>query len=140
LAKRYPAVKSHNNTEIADFRGLLVHVRAGVYAVARTSEALPGSFAVIDDGNEITVVVERSKLREKNVLQVETDWRLLTFDVVLPFDTIGFLAKVSGALADAKVPILVFSGFSTDHLLVREKDLTATLAKLREMGFVIDYC
>jgi hypothetical protein len=140
LAKRYPAVKSHNNTEIVDFRGLLVHVRAGVYAVARTSEALPGSFAVIDDGNEITVVVERSKLREKNVLQVETDWRLLTFDVVLPFDTIGFLAKVSGALADAKVPILVFSGFSTDHLLVREKDLTATLAKLREMGFVIDYC
>lgn len=76
----------------------------------------------------------------RTFLQVETDWRLLTFDVVLPFDTIGFLAKVSGALADAKVPILVFSSFSTDHLLVREKDLTAALAKLREMGFVIDYC
>jgi hypothetical protein len=140
LARRYPVDKSHDDTEIADFKGLLVQVREGVYAVARTSEALPGSFAVIDDGNEITVVVERSKLREENVLQVETDWRLLTFDVVLPFDTIGFLAKVSGALADAKVPILVFSGFSTDHLLVRGKDLTATLAKLREMGFVIEYC
>lgn len=117
-----------------------MHLREEVYAVARAIEALPGSFAVIDDGNEITVVVERSKLREENVLQVETDWRLLTFDAVLPFDTIGFLAKVSGGLADAKVPILVFSGFSTDHLLVREKDLTATFAKLREMGFVIDHC
>ena len=140
MASQYPVVKPHNNTEIAEFRGLLVHVSEEIYAMARTSEALPGSFAIIDDGNEITAVVERSKLREENVLQVETDWRLLTFDVVLPFDTIGFLAKVSGALADAKVPILVFSSFSTDHLLVREKNLSAALAKLREMGFVIDYC
>jgi hypothetical protein len=140
LAKRYPVDRSHDDTETADFKGLLVHVREEIYAVARTSEALPGSFAVIDDGNEITVVVERSRLREENVLQIETDWRLLTFDVVLSFETIGFLAKVSGALADAKVPILIFSSFSTDHLLVREKNLTATLAKLREMGFVIDHC
>jgi len=70
----------------------------------------PESFAIVKCNT--AVIKELTKL--DNVIECEKGFRLLTFDITLPFDTVGF---ISSALANAN---LVFSSYSTDHILVRE--------------------
>jgi hypothetical protein len=62
--------------------------------------------------------------------RVERPYRVVSFEIDLPPDLTGFLAVISAALAAASVPIVAISGFSRDHLLVREADLDRTLATL----------
>ncbi len=47
-----------------------------------------------------------------------TDFRLITFDLVLPPTLIGYMARISAVLAAAQVPIFPFAAFSRDHILV----------------------
>ncbi|MGQ9827055.1 MAG: ACT domain-containing protein [Roseiflexus sp.] len=62
--------------------------------------------------------------------RVERPYRVVSFEIDLPPDLTGFLAVISEALAAAAVPIVAISGFSRDHLLVREADLDHALAAL----------
>lgn len=57
--------------------------------------------------------------------------------MVLPFGLIGFLAKVSKILADEKIPIFVISAYSTDHILVKEKDLARAEEKLKSLDVLL---
>jgi len=75
---------------------------------------------------------------DDDVIEIEKDWKILTFDMILPFELVGFLAKVSKALADEKISIFVISAYSTDHILVKEEDLTRTKEKLKNLGFIIE--
>lgn len=61
---------------------------------------------------------------------VETGFRMLTFETVLDFDVVGFMAAVSRILADAGVPIFPISAFSRDHLLIKQNDLAKALKAL----------
>jgi hypothetical protein len=124
------------------------------------------AFAVIKDKNEVTVIIEESKVNakedsrakedlgknlnenpkanenqdknQKSILEVEKGWKLLTFDMTLPFELVGFLAKVSQILADAKISIFAISSYSTDHIMVKKKDLPRTLTKLKSLGCSIE--
>jgi hypothetical protein len=115
--------------------GTTVRVPATRYAVAQV-EAVPDidAFAVVRDERETTVVVEEARLGEFDTLAVERGWRRLTFDVVLPFDLVGFLAVVAGELAEVGVSVFALSAYSTDHLLVQETDLTAAAERLEALG------
>ncbi len=62
--------------------------------------------------------------------RVERPYRVVSFDIDLPPDLSGFLALISDALAAESVPIMAISGFSRDHLLLREADLDRALAVL----------
>jgi hypothetical protein len=55
----------------------------------------------------------------------------------LPFGLIGFLAQVSKVLAEENISMLVISVYSTDHILIKEKDLPRAIKKLESMGLVI---
>ncbi len=111
------------------------------YAVARVGDFDLSSlnfpfFALINDGKEITVVAEEEKLpKGLEGLEVEKDFRVITFETVLPFDTVGFIARISRALAEKNIPILVFSSYSTDHILVKTRDLQQAVKTLHELGF-----
>ncbi|MGQ0548144.1 MAG: ACT domain-containing protein [Armatimonadota bacterium] len=48
----------------------------------------------------------------------EPGHRLVTLDVVLDWETTGYLAAVTAALAGAGIPVGVLSSFHHDHLLV----------------------
>ncbi len=114
------------------------YVWKGKFAVAKAKKALPGAFAVIRDKNEITVIIDESNVRaktSKEITEVERDWKIITFDMVLPFGLVGFLSKISKALADEKISIFAVSAYSTDHVLVREKDLPKAVRKLESLGF-----
>jgi hypothetical protein len=47
--------------------------------------------------------------------------RLITLDVVLDHDLIGYLAHVSRVLAEAGIPILALSAYERDHILVPQE-------------------
>jgi len=109
------------------------------YAIIKAKASMPGALAVICDDNETTIVIDQSKIQVEQVMEMERDWRLLTFDMVLPLDLVGFLAKVLQVLADEGIPIFSLSAYSTDHILVKEKDIGKAIKSLAGVGFTINY-
>ena len=106
------------------------------FAIIKTRKIYPDAFVNVIGKNEITVIIEQSKYNDEDVIEIEKDWKILTFDILLPFELVGFLAKVSKALADENIPIFVISAYSTDHILVKEKDLARAEEKLKELGCI----
>jgi len=95
-------------------------------------------FAVVKDLRGLTVVLPESKLKDVGeVIECERGFRLFTFDTVLPFDLVGFISKISTALADAGISVLVFSSYSTDHILVKGKDVENAVEVLEDLGFEV---
>ena len=84
-------------------------VSAETYAIVKTKRACANAFAVIKDDRETTCVIEESRLGAQKYLGIEGDWRMITFDMLLPFSLVGFFAGVSGALAEAGVSIFTLS-------------------------------
>ncbi|HMS07909.1 MAG TPA: ACT domain-containing protein, partial [Pyrinomonadaceae bacterium] len=62
--------------------------------------------------------------------RVERGFRLLTFDTVMDFSVVGFLASVAEILTEAGVSIVALSSFSRDHILVKQDDLARALKAL----------
>jgi hypothetical protein len=63
----------------------------------------------------------------------EAGYRLITLEVRLDWQVIGYLAAVTRALADAGVPVGVLSSFHYDHLLVRGDLLGKAEAALQHL-------
>ena len=118
-----------------------VNVRFSVdgnrYIIARLKKVPKFSaeiFAVIRDKNEVTVIAkEGCALRS---ISEEKFFKLVTFDVTLPFDLSGFLSHVSALLASKNIPIFAVSAYSTDHVFVREADLDGAVEVLEKDGMV----
>ncbi len=123
--------------KINDFEAGKFYVWKEKFAICKVKDIknLPENlFAVIKDKNEITLIVEESKI-PSTALKVEKGFKLITFDMVLPFGLIGFIAKISSALAENGISIFVISSYSTDHVFVKEKDLEKTVKVLGSLGF-----
>lgn len=125
------------NTNPRDyFRNGEVYVWKETFAVAKTKKPLEGAFAVIQDRNEITAVIDQTKLEayRENVIESDTGWKVITFDMILPLNMVGWLAELSSELAGEGISILIVSAYSTDHVLVKEGDLSKALVKLQSLG------
>jgi len=119
------------------FKSGKVYIWKETFAVIKSKKTYPEAFANIIDKKEITVIIDQSKFNEEDVIEIEKDWKIFTFDMVLPFELVGFLAKVSQALADEKISIFAISAYSTDHILVKNRDLKKAVKKLESLGFNI---
>lgn len=119
------------------FRNGKVYVWKETFAIIKSKKTYADAFANIIDKNEVTVIIDQSKFNQKDVIEIERDWKIFTFDMILPFGLVGFLAKVSQALADEKISIFAISAYSTDHILVKEKDLEKAKRKLENLGCII---
>ncbi|MEQ9441274.1 MAG: ACT domain-containing protein [Cyclobacteriaceae bacterium] len=107
------------------------------YAVVK-AKYIPDSFvAVFRDQQEITVVTKEDELSNDWVLAAERNWRILSFRVTLPFELVGFLAVVAQALAEAQISIFALSAYSTDHLLIKQGDLSEAIHILQSLGCVV---
>lgn len=93
-------------------------------------------FMLLRDGHEVTLLLDETDWRTMRHAardaRVEADFRLLTFDIELEWKTVGFLARVTGILADAGISCGALSAFSRDHLLVKQDDLGRALRVLGE--------
>src|SRR5215216_8156652 len=102
-------------------------------------ELSPGaesSFFLLRDPFEVTLLVEESDWRAMRHAardaKTESGFRLVTLDVELGWDVVGFLAHVTRILAEASVPVGALSAFSRDHLLIKQEDLGKALRVLGE--------
>jgi hypothetical protein len=98
------------------------------------SPRMTATFMIFRDKWEVTMLIDeidfktiRHAIRDA---KIEGNFRLLSFDIELDFDTVGFLALISKILADADVSIVALSAFSRDHLLIKQEDLAKTLKVL----------
>jgi len=107
------------------------------FVIVKSKKNNANAFVNINDGKEITLIINKNKVNKGDIIENNDNWKLITFDMSLPFELIGFIAKVSKALADENISLLAFSGYSTDHILVKENNLDKTIKTLEKLGFRI---
>jgi len=119
------------------FRNGRAVVAPETYAIVKTKRALANALAVIKDDRETTCIIDESKLGSQKFLGFEGDWRMITFDMVLPLSLVGFFAAVSGALADAGVNLFTLSAYTTDHVFVKSQKLETAIKSLEKLGMAV---
>lgn len=91
-------------------------------------------FMLLKDAHEVTLLLDeedwRTMRHAARDARVEGGFRLLTFDIELDWEIVGFLARVTKILADAGISTGALSSFSRDHLLIRQDDLGNALRVL----------
>jgi len=120
------------------FKNGKLYVWKETFAIIKARKPDFNAFANIIDKNEITVIIDQSKYNKENAIEIEKDWKILTFNMVLPFELVGFLEKVTKVLTDEKISIFAISAYSTDHILVKKKDLKRAAKRLKELGYIIE--
>lgn len=100
------------------------------------SPRMTAPFMIFKDKMETTLLLDetdfstmRHAIRDA---KIERNFRLLTFDLVLDFTVVGFLAEITRILATAEISIIAISSFSRDHLLIKQDDLGKALKILGE--------
>jgi len=106
------------------------------------SPRMTAPFMIFKDRFETTLLLDeidfgtlRHAVRDA---KTERSFRLLTFNIELDFNVVGFLAEVARILAEADISIVALSAFSRDNLLVKQDDLAKALKVLGE--YVEELC
>jgi hypothetical protein len=124
----------------------VIQVLEGEYALislpANASLTLPvgGELKiVIHDPVEITLVLEVSaweKIAAQHLsAKVGRGYRAIRLSQDFPLETVGVMAKLTGALAQAGVSIMAYSTYKTDVVLVRSWELTQAVGVLWDLRF-----
>lgn len=83
-----------------------------------------GPAQVIREGGETTILAPvqavRPLLAARPEARLEEPLIWVRFDLAMDWSVVGFLALVTGTLAEAGVPVGAVCGFSRDHLFVAE--------------------
>ena len=90
----------------------------------------------LKDEHEVTLLLDevdwRTMRHAVRDARIESNFRLLTFDIELDWKTVGFLARVTQILAEAGISVGALSAFSREHLLIKQEDLGTALRVLGE--------
>ncbi|TFG73290.1 MAG: ACT domain-containing protein [Anaerolineales bacterium] len=83
-------------------------------------------FCAMCDKNEFSLMVKQESWeiasRTQRAEAVSPVYRCITFDIILDFNLVGYLAAMAQVLASQKIAILAFSAFSRDHIFVQQPD------------------
>ena len=124
----------------------VIQVLEGEYALislpANSSLTLPAGGnlkIVIHDPVEITLVLEVTaweKIAAQHLsAKVGRGYRAIRLSQDFPLETVGVMAKLTGALAQAGVSIMAYSTYKTDVVLVRSWELTQAVGVLWDLRF-----
>jgi len=83
--------------------------------------------------DELSIVC-RSDIAVRHA-KTEPDWACFMMEGPLDFQLTGIIARLSGALAEAKVSIFAVSTFDTDYILVKQADLKRAETALVQAGY-----
>lgn len=116
-------------------------VMKGTYVYVKTDiiEKQDIHFMVSKDKDEITVITQKENLKELNTLEVVGDYKMIEFKPAVPFQTVGFLAKIAEIIANQGMNILIVSTFSKDYIMIKEEFCEKGIQALRNIGFPIKY-
>jgi uncharacterized protein len=110
-------------------------IMAAAGVVAEISEPF---CALLVDKDEVTLMIpaeawdDFAKRLPGSTLSPQR-YRLITIDVALDPDLIGFMAHVIRALADAGISILPLAAYTRDHLFVTEENFELAIATLEKL-------
>lgn len=106
------------------------------------SPRMSAPFMIFKDQFEITLLLDEIDFgkisNEIRNAKIEKGFRLLTFEIELDFEVVGFLAEISRILAEAGISIIALSSFSRDHILIKQENLAKALKALGE--YVEELC
>ena len=93
-------------------------------------------FMLLRDEHEVTLLLDETDWRTlrhaARDARVEGGFRLITLDIELKWNVVGYLARITEILAGANVSCGALSAFSRDHLLIKQDDLAKALRVLGE--------
>jgi hypothetical protein len=98
--------------------------------------------AILADRDEVTLVIPAEAAadfapRLPGHQLSPTAYRLITFDVALEPELVGFMARIASALAAEGISLLPYAAFTRDHILVAAADVERALAALRRLQAAI---
>jgi hypothetical protein len=70
-------------------------------------------------------------------IKCNKDWRCFQVEGPIPFSSTGIIASLTAPLADAKIPIFVFSTYNTDYFMVKDADLDKAISTLGAEGHTV---
>ncbi|MBN1964930.1 MAG: ACT domain-containing protein [Anaerolineae bacterium] len=117
----------------------LIHLpaRAILPAAAVLAESAESFSALIVDKDEVTLVLSAERLEDFSDRlpghEATCGYHLLTFDLPLEHNLIGFLSVVSRELAAAGVSIMALSAYERDHLLIPDAQLETAIIALNAL-------
>jgi hypothetical protein len=143
MSKRSPQSASNLQEAMAAMSFELLEER---FALCGFEEAPgPADLALIDDGlgqliregGETSLLIPMDRLpaliEAHPSAKVECDLVWIRFQAAMGWEVVGFLAKVTSALAAEDVPLGALCGFSRDHLFIHQRYLSTSLLVLQAL-------
>lgn len=120
------------------YRFVKLPVNAITAAAGVVAQAGNPFSALLLDKDEVTLMIEDEDFEEfkKRLLDHEVSdvrYRLITFDIELEPNLIGFMAHISTALANANISLMPFAAYSRDHIFVNEADFDKAITILEKL-------
>ena len=98
-------------------------------------EYLKNEFCFTGKTDRENSLVCPTRIVPRSTLQREDGWRLYRIQGQLEFSLVGILAKISGVLASAGVPIFAISTFDTDYIMIKKEDEEKAVKRLKTNGY-----
>jgi hypothetical protein len=118
-------------------QGSFALVGCGGPPAAEDLAALAPPAQLVREADETTLLLREEALADVLArhagARVQRDLAWIRFDAPLGWDVVGFLARVTGALAAAGVPLGCVCGYDRDHLFVARAQLARARAALAEL-------
>lgn len=121
---------------------LNLHKLKGEYSILKLDSlpdvrAIDGFFALMRTDDEISLVCLNSEADKLNPYARENDYQVLRVAGQLDFSLVGILARMTGALAEAGIPVCAVSTYDTDYLLIKAGNMDSALKALEAAGFSV---
>jgi hypothetical protein len=129
-------MKKPSLAEVIKSSPVIVHKERYAYLKSPEKE-LKNHFLLSQDRDEITIITEEKNIKNTKYKKEVKWFKLFEFKVSIPFIAVGFLAKISKAMADKGINILIVSTFSKDYGLIREENFKSAIKALEEVGFSV---
>ncbi|MBZ0279648.1 MAG: ACT domain-containing protein [Anaerolineae bacterium] len=125
-------------TDETDYAVLHLPATAIMVAAGIIAEISEPFCTLVVDKNEVTLIIPNEAIGDfaKRLHKHDTAeklYRLITLDIELDMDLIGFMARISTALASNGVSILPIAAFSRDHILVPAPQFSIAMQTLEKL-------
>jgi hypothetical protein len=94
-----------------------------------------GVFSITRTSQELSIVCPEDLVPAG--VRAERGWRLLSVAGSMDLALIGVLASLAVPLAEARVSLFAVSTFDTDHVLIKDQDLSRAVEALTAHGHVV---
>lgn len=108
-----------------------------VKAKQKISEFEDSFFSFVNEKDEITFILSQKNWQQISVdfnnAKIEKDYKIITFDIPLEWNIVGYLAEITKLLSKNKISVGVVSTYSKDHILVKKENVNKTLETLQKL-------